>query len=386
MQIDKTREIVIESGGSRYIQKRDALLRFVAVALLVAFSSLQASAQFADYNAKSEENKLQGKRVRFTGVPILTYNNSFGAGFGALPMALYRFNKNDTISPPSATTLITFVTTNKTWGVGSASRWFVHNDQYRFMLAYFYASVNFQTYNETIHPGGIFIDFNTGGNYLFIEAQRETFKKLYVGMNFLFTRVSTVFDLDTLRGNQLTNYNALGSVLSYDTRDNQFTPSKGIFTTFRPLFYRSWVGSARSYEDFRFDINHYHSFRRNPHHLFASRIAAAISSGNVPFEAENVLGRDDIRGYTQGKYRDKQNYTMQVEWRWNFWKRLGSVAFFGVGFVTDEISNLAKNGVLPGGGIGLRYLAIESERLTLGVDAAIGKDDWGIYFRIGEAF
>ena len=42
--------------------------------------------------------------------------------------------------------------------------------------------------------------------------------------------------------------------------------------------------------------------------------------------------------------------------------------------------------VLPGVGLGLRYLMIEKERINIGVDVATGKDDWGIYFRIGESF
>ena len=37
-------------------------------------------------------------------------------------------------------------------------------------------------------------------------------------------------------------------------------------------------------------------------------------------------------------------------------------------------------------GAGLRYLAIPSEQINVGIDLASGKEDWGIYFNITEAF
>ena len=41
---------------------------------------------------------------------------------------------------------------------------------------------------------------------------------------------------------------------------------------------------------------------------------------------------------------------------------------------------------LWGGGIGFRYLMLPDERINIVLDLAFGKEDWGLYFRIGEAF
>ncbi|MCD4735990.1 MAG: hypothetical protein K8R53_08105, partial [Bacteroidales bacterium] len=35
---------------------------------------------------------------------------------------------------------------------------------------------------------------------------------------------------------------------------------------------------------------------------------------------------------------------------------------------------------------GIRFMAIPGEKINIGINLATGKDDWGIYFRIGEAF
>jgi hypothetical protein len=44
------------------------------------------------------------------------------------------------------------------------------------------------------------------------------------------------------------------------------------------------------------------------------------------------------------------------------------------------------NEILPGAGIGFRYMMIPEIRANVGVDIAVGREDWGLYFRIAEAF
>jgi hypothetical protein len=52
----------------------------------------------------------------------------------------------------------------------------------------------------------------------------------------------------------------------------------------------------------------------------------------------------------------------------------------------ESFFNLDKAPFLPGGGVGIRYMAIPKERINVGMDFVLGKDDWGIYFRIVESF
>ena len=62
------------------------------------------------------------------------------------------------------------------------------------------------------------------------------------------------------------------------------------------------------------------------------------------------------------------------------------VAFGGLGIATDDLHGTNYSGVLPSIGTGIRFKAIESKDINIGMDVALGKDDWGLYFRIGEAF
>ena len=63
---------------------------------------------------------------------------------------------------------------------------------------------------------------------------------------------------------------------------------------------------------------------------------------------------------------------------------MGLVAFAGLGTVLG--SNVESNDgtLLPSIGIGYRYLAFSKQKMNVGLDLAVGRGDWGVYFRIGE--
>jgi len=62
------------------------------------------------------------------------------------------------------------------------------------------------------------------------------------------------------------------------------------------------------------------------------------------------------------------------------------VGFGGVATAVNSLNEISFNGLLPAVGVGIRYMAVPSEKINVGIDIAKGKDDWGLYFRIGETF
>lgn len=107
--------------------------------------------------------------------------------------------------------------------------------------------------------------------------------------------------------------------------------------------------------------------------------------GEVPFVGQRAVGGKDLRGYTQGTYRSDKKTALQTEWRYNFYKKWGMVAFGGLAY-TFETSSSNASGLLPAAGLGLRYSIIPKMNMNAGFDFAVGKDDFGLYFRVGEAF
>ena len=120
--------------------------------------------------------------------------------------------------------------------------------------------------------------------------------------------------------------------------------------------------------------------------VIAARFSGSFGLGEIPFEQQVTIGGKDIRGYSEGKYRGDGLVALQGEYRYNFNPRMGLVGFAGLATIYGSETTDFDWRIYPAGGVGYRYRAFKEVKFNIGLDAALGKDDWGIYFRIGEAF
>ena len=122
--------------------------------------------------------------------------------------------------------------------------------------------------------------------------------------------------------------------------------------------------------------------------VLALRAFAKFGTTDLDFQRQIVMQGVDLRGYTDGKYRGSQKYDVQAEYRYvpSAYPRLGMVAFAGVATIYGSSISDFNGKAYGSGGVGVRFTAVESSHLRLGMDLARGKDDWAIYFRLGEAF
>ena len=351
--------------------------------------------QFKKKDSLSIQN--QNKKVDFVVIPTFTYNNSFGGVFGAMGSAFFKFDQNDQTSPLSSSMLVANYSTNNTWYFILPNSFYFKEDKFRARAAVGLGSIEFQTYfdwgdligNLPPHifppPGidGIFIDFNNKFQFAYASFLVRTFGKVYLGGNILAAHSKTTFDVVTKPEDEQTMF-GFGFNIELDTRDNQFEPRKGNNGKLITNHFFESLGSSSNYSNISFQYNKY--FQLQERNTIMGRLYAQVALGDVPFSAKNVVGRDDLRGYSNGKYRANQVYDAQTEYRHWFNLRWGLVAFGGIATAIDEFEDLAFDNLLPAVGAGIRFLAIPKARINVGIDAAIGKDDWGLYFRIGEAF
>lgn len=328
-------------------------------------------------------------KVKFAAIPVVNYSNAIGLSIGALGQMFYKVNTKDTISPSSSTGIFGIYTTNKTYFAAAFQRLYLKEDNWRIMLAAGFGNINYQYWQEIPTLGGQYIGFGTQATFAMLKVERRVYRKLYLGINSVLTQAKTEFDVpeiipDSLRFDE-RNMNNLGYLLNYDLREHQINPFGGFNVEFKNAFYRKWMKSGNNFEKFELTCNYYYKIK-DENNILAARIKASIATGDVPFQGESVVGQDDIRGYSSGKYRNNQVYTIQAEYRWRFYKKLGMVGFLGFATAIESIGKLSEGQLLPGAGVGFRYMMIPSERINVGVDVAVGKDDWGLYFRIGEAF
>ncbi|MFO5976518.1 hypothetical protein ACLBSL_16985, partial [Klebsiella pneumoniae] len=107
--------------------------------------------------------------------------------------------------------------------------------------------------------------------------------------------------------------------------------------------------------------------------------------GEVPWSMMPLLGSDErMRGYYQGRYRDKNVVSGQLEYRRQLTWRHGIVAWAGAGTMGPSLSSLNNGRWLPSAGIGYRFEF--KPRVNVRLDYGIGNGSSGFYFQVGEAF
>ena len=338
------------------------------------------------------------KKVKKIIIPTVSYNNSFKAMFGFMASGFYKLNANDTISPVSSSTLIGTYSTNNTWYVVQANKFYIKEDRYRSKLVGGFGSINFQTFVDWsdiiggLPPGiipvpppgdGVFVDYNTKFQFVYLDFLARVYKKLYLGANLVYSHSLTEFDAIGDPSEEV-NLFGFGFASEYDTRNNQFMPLNGFNGKFNTMSFLESLGSSSNYTNINLEYNKY--FPQGERNTILLRALGKAAIGDVPFAGQNVVGRDDLRGYSNGKYRANQVYDVQSEYRHWFAEKWGFVAFGGVATAINDASDLSFDNLLPAVGGGIRFLAIPSANISIGMDVAVGKDDWGLYFRIGEAF
>jgi hypothetical protein len=177
----------------------------------------------------------------------------------------------------------------------------------------------------------------------------------------------------------------LGLVANWDSRDNTFSARSGSFYQLTTLFYRSALGSDYSYNDIQIDTRNF--FNTFSDHVLATQGCGEFIDGSVPFQNYAKFGGQSLlRGYFDGRFRDKNAVSFQAEYRIPVWWRFGLVGFAGIAQVADRIKMLAINRFWFAGGIGLRFAWSPDERINLRLDYGVGNNSSGLYITVTEAF
>ena len=93
-----------------------------------------------------------------------------------------------------------------------------------------------------------------------------------------------------------------------------------------------------------------------------------------------------MRGYYEGRYRDRQYVMTQLEYRFPIWKGFRGAVFAGAGDVADELSHFSRPEFKHSLGGGLRYVLIPKEQISLRVDVGYGAGSDALYIGVNEAF
>lgn len=175
----------------------------------------------------------------------------------------------------------------------------------------------------------------------------------------------------------------IGPVWLFDSRDNQFYPIKGSYVEVFLLNESAITGSDFKYTRFSFDGARYFKLWRNK--VLVIHGDVVLNWGKVPFFLlPQIGGTSRLRGYPDGKFRDRRMLILDTELRFPLVWRFKGVIFSGLGTVFNHLNETIV--WRPNLGVGLRYEFDRKQRLHLRLDYGMGKGNSGFYLTVGEAF
>lgn len=385
---------VVAISGRPAIQRRLALIGCLAL-LAVCPPCFATGLQLDEAPGKSEAESVRPpakKKVSFVVMPIPVSSPAVGTGL-VLPAILFYQPKGS--ARPWMTGAGALWTSNGSRAGGIFQKAYLGGDKFRLSGGLGRADLNLKFYgvgdNAASRDRSIGIEQKV--DFALVQGLVQVSKHQFLGLRVRKASVDTTIPIalpafpDLVIPPVELNLEIAGPglVYQYDSRDNELDPSSGIFATGTLQWNLPGWGSDRDYTHFDGAINVYRKL--GPHGVLAMRVAVCDVSSNAPFFDLCLYGANsDLRGYETGQYRDYTLLAAQAEYRWQFARRWGMVAFAGTGGVAPNFGDYRGSSLLPSGGLGLRFKASTAYNVNVRVDYAVGKHSNALYFGIGEAF
>jgi hypothetical protein len=379
------------------------LSAFVGLAIENEFGDLYPDPVLVEANPEVDEfldealetgEEPEGEGSEWLIAPIPSYSPTLGWTIAVPVTLLYHPSFVDAKNPVWATGGAGFYSDNGSWGAGLLHRMNLKDDTWRFLFALFHSDVNYKFYGVGGGAGNpdLYLQFGqrfSGGR---AKVLRRLSRHLYFGLRAtgFNSEIHTVRlptggspDIKPPWFDIVVQVNTLTPVFVFDSRDNEFYPTKGHYGHLEyDVGDDSW-GSDFDYQYFKFDWNHYRQLSDDG--VLAMRFVSKYATGSTPFFLLPAMGQGgDLRGYPAGLYRDQFLIAGQVEYRHRLTDRIGFVVFGGLGGVAEDWDELDT--ALPSYGAGLRWVIAPKNDISLRVDYARGRDDHEIYVGVGEAF
>ena len=370
-------------------------LLFLILCLVVSSSNSLQSQSFKDMFISKDDGAVDmsaflNSTTGFLPVPIIITEPAVGYG-GGLALAYFHKGKAfDNAGTKGLSPTVSFAagayTTNGTWLAIGGHQGSYLKDRIRYLGVIGYVSPNLTFYGGGIDRLDGKYEFNMKG-FLTLQELLYRVKKeipLFMGLNYMYFNNDITFKTGIeIPGweefTTQTNTAGMNAVFMWDSRDNSFTPNKGIKSSLELGVYSQALGGDNDYGNL--DSRTYLFAPVVDKKLFSGyRLQVASKWGDVPFYELPFIS---LRGIPVLRYQDNNVYTVETEWRWNFVKRWSAVGFVGAGEAMDSYGDIFKDVKVAGGG-GLRYFLAKEYGLHAGVDIARGPEIWAWNITVGS--
>lgn len=339
----------------------------------------------------NDANKTDySKKFDFSIIGGPHYSTDTKLGLGLVAAGLYRTDRNDTILPPSNMSLFGDVSTVGFYMLGVRGLHIFPHDKYRLdYTLYFYSfpckywGIGYANGNNDANE----TEMNRWQAQAKASFMFRVAPSTYIGpmLTFDFIEGKDIKNPELLEGmDRITRNTGVGLTFVYDSRDVTTNPKRGFYVNLSQCFRPKFMGNDYAFSTTDLRFNAYRRVWKGG--IIATDLRSQLNFGNPSWGMMALLGNSySMRGYYEGRYRDKHKIEAQVELRQHVWKRNSVVAWVGAGTVFNKFSAMRMGHVLPNFGIGYRWEFKKDVNVRL--DYGFGKSGQsGFIFNINEAF
>lgn len=317
--------------------------------------------------------------------PAVGYGAAGGLAFISKPLA----DAQAGFGRPNITLVGGMATQNGSWGAVAGDLRYWLDDRLQTLAGAVYASVNLDYHgigaSEVLNNHPLRYNLEPKGGMLQGKYRLANFP-LWAGLSYSFaaTRITfeapeTTPELPEFRRD--SNVGGLTPSLTFDTRDNIFTPNRGTYAEVNAGLFGEVLGGDDEFQRVRFIGMQFIPLDRRL--FFGLRGEAAASFGDAPFYLRPFIS---LRGAPIMRYQGEEIAQIEAELRWQFWKRLSLVGFAGGGVAWNHFERLENTQTITTGGTGFRYELARKYGIHAGLDVAFGPDNTAVYVQVGSAW
>lgn len=344
-----------------------------------------------DYFRNANKAK-DDKKVDFGFIPGPNYSRTAGVGLGLMATLTYTPDLADKSLPRSNASAFGNFTTGGYFLVGIRGNHIARGSRFRFDY-----KVNLSTFTTRTWGLG-YAEADNDDNETDYRRNRITAlarflwrvaPNTYVGplVSARVTQARGIEDGNTApwHGQPLTvrAYSA-GVSLTYDSRDFLLNAHRGVFLQVDQTFSPRCLGAGNyNFSSTELTFSAYKEAWRGA--VIAGELHALFNYGHVPWAFMAEVGSNDrMRGYYEGRYRDRNLIEGQVELRQHLFKRHGLALWVALANPFEDFDHIAMRHTLPNAGIGYRWEF--KKRINVRVDYGFTRKGGGFIFNINEAF
>lgn len=343
-------------------------------------------------NKKSTPKDSLQKNLKISAFPVAFYTPETAFGFGGLGIATFWLKGESRNTRTSSTQLGISYTTKNQFLLYAPFEFYGDNERWRLL-----GELGFYKYFYNFYGVGIDSKLENEETYEVtfprarISLLREVLPNFSVGLGYELDAFSNlkieeggILEASDVVGKHDGTVSNIGLLAFYDTRDNIFFPTKGLYIQGNFFTSVKILGATYNYSKFELDSRYYQKVGKKQ--VLAANLFLGNSGEGTPFYDLYYLGSKRSRGYDNRRFMDNAELNFALEYRFPIAGRFGGAVFGSTGTVAPDLGKTFSSAYKNAAGVGLRYIINKRDGVRIRVDYGRTTEGGNFYFTIKEAF